>query len=74
MHCVVTLNEKDIRKLIAEVYDIPEEEVFVSVQTETEGYGMSKHEVSVPTATVIFRNKYPFGVDHFRVIEDDKNE
>lgn len=74
MHCVVTLNDKDIQKLITEVYDVPEEDVFVSVQTETEGYGISEHEVSVPTATVIFRNKYPFGVDHFQVIEEDKNE
>ncbi len=74
MHCVVEFNDKDIQKLIAEVYDVLEEDVFVSVQTETEGYGMSEHEVSVPTATVIFRNKYPSGVDHFRVIEEEKNE
>ena len=74
MHCVVTLNDKDIQKLIAEVYDVKESDVFVSVQKEIEGYGISEHEVSAPTATVIFKDKFPFGVDHFRVIEEDKSE
>lgn len=74
MHCVVTLNEKDIQKLIAETYGVPEYDVLVKVESETRGYGMDEHLEQVPEATVIFRNQFPFDVDHFRVIEDDKND
>lgn len=74
MHCVVTLNEKDIQKLIAETYGVPEYDVLVKVESETRGYGMDEHLEQVPEATVIFRNQFPFGVDHFRVIEEDKND
>lgn len=51
MHCVVTLNEKDIQKLIAETYG-----VLVKVESETRGYGIGEHLEQVPEATVIFRN------------------
>ena len=74
MHCVVTLNEKDIQKLIAETYGVPEYDVFVKVETETRGYGIDEHLEQVPEAIVIFEDRYPFGVDQFRVIEEDKNE
>lgn len=74
MHCVVTLNEKDIQKLIAETYGVPEYDVLIKVETEARGYGMDEHLEQVPEAIVIFEDRYPFGVDHFRVIEEDKNE
>lgn len=74
MHCVVTLNEKDIQKLIAETYGVPEYDVLVKVETETRGYGMDEHLEQVPEAIVIFRDQYPFGVDHFQVIKEDKGE
>lgn len=74
MHCVVTLNEKDIQKLIAETYGVPEYDVFVKVETETRGYGIDEHLEQVPEAIVIFEDRYPFGVDQFRVIEEDKND
>lgn len=74
MHCVVTLNEKDIQKLIAETYGVPEYDVLMKVETETRGYGMDEHLEQVPEAIVIFEDRYPFGVDQFRVIEEDNNE
>lgn len=72
MHCIVTLNEKDIQKLIAETYGVPEYDVLVKVETETRGYGMDEHLEQIPEAIVIFENRLPFGVDHFQVIEEDE--
>lgn len=44
MNEIISLNKKDIKKIIADYYNIKEEKVFVSIYNETKGSGFDEHK------------------------------
>lgn len=61
MTFTVTLNEKDIRSIVASHFKVDEADVIVTVEEEYEGYGMAEHKVHRASCIVTQKGGFPNG-------------
>lgn len=50
---IISLNEKDLKKILAEHYKVNEKDVHVNIYKESKGYGMNEHDEPFVIVNVI---------------------
>lgn len=57
METLLGLDSKDIKKILAEHFQIPEGNVVVYTHEITTGYGLDEHTVHLPVASILLEKE-----------------